>query len=459
MDDDEFFIESFDKLGNGVAFYKKDKKLKKVVIHHTVIGDHVKAVLRKKKKRGFFKAKLIEILKKSKYRVEPKCSHAHICGGCRWQEMSYSSQLIQKQRLIVEEFEGVISKRNVSVFDIIPARSSFGYRNKMEFSFSENRAGSKFLGLMIAEANRYVFNIERCFLCSKWFSDVLNAVRIWWESSELKAYDYSSGEGALKTLTLREGKNTNEKMVLLTVSGNSFFALNREEVKSFVDVVKNVLGEEVSIFLIIEQKAKGHPTQVFEMHLYGKDHIREGINIDGKKLFFKVSPRSFFQPNTFQAENLYLKALSLANIDENSLVYDLYCGTGVIGIIFSFYVRKVIGIEINRICVLDALENFKINGVKNFEILEGDVGKLLIEGQKADLVIVDPPRAGLDSLALHNLKILRPKSILYVSCNIKTQRENIEEFLKVGYELLYIQPVDQFPHTIHIENIALLKLT
>jgi 23S rRNA (uracil1939-C5)-methyltransferase len=455
----EFFIESFDKLGNGVAFYESNKKLKKVIIHHTVIGDHVKAILRKKKKRGFFKAKLIEILKKSEYRVEAKCSHTHICGGCRWQEMSYSYQLKQKQRLVVEEFKGVISKGNVSVFDIIPDENFFCYRNKMEFSFSENRAGSKFLGLMIAGANRYVFNVEKCFLCSEWFSDLLNAVRIWWENSRLRAYDYSSGEGTLKTLTLREGKNTGEKMVLLTVSGNSFYALNREEVKSFVEVVKEVLGEEVSIFLIIEQKAKGHPTQIFEMHLFGKDHIKESLNIDGKKLFFKVSPRSFFQPNTFQAEKIYLKALSLVDLDKNSLVYDLYCGTGVIGIIFSFYVRKVIGIEINRICVLDAMENFKINGIENFEIREGDVGRLLVKGQKADLVIVDPPRAGLDSLALHNLKILRPLNILYISCNIKTQKENIEELLKVGYELLYIQPVDQFPHTIHIENIVLLKLT
>lgn len=457
MDEVELYIENFNQQGDGIAVYSKEgAPSSKVAVSHAIIGDLIKADLYKRKKRGFLKARMTSIVKKSKLRTEPLCSHCQICGGCRWQEMNYSEQLKLKEKIIAKEFSAHISK----ILPIIPCNDPYNYRNKMEFSFSENGAKTKFLGLMIAAANRYVFNVEKCYLASSWFSDVLNGVRSWWEKSLLGAYKAITNEGTLRSLTIREGKNTNEKMVFLTVSGRSEFALSKTDISSFVEAVKSSLPntENLSIFLRIWQISKGSPTQFFDMHLFGPDHIKEKINIQGKELVFKISPSSFFQPNTFQAEKLYNKALELANVSKDDVVFDLYCGTGTLGMIFSSYVKQVVGIELNRDAIIDAEENLKLNNIENFELHQGDVGKVLTSMDKIspDLVIVDPPRSGLDHLALSNLKILRPKNILYISCNPKTQSENIKELLKEGYILKVIQPVDQFPHTIHIENIALL---
>jgi 23S rRNA (uracil1939-C5)-methyltransferase len=460
MNEVELLIENFNGSGDGVALYPKDAPFpSKVAVSHAIVGDLIKADLYKRKKRGFLKARLSSIVKKSELRGDPHCSHCHICGGCRWQEMEYSHQLKFKEKIIAKEFLGLL--QNVKVFPIIPSDDPYHYRNKMEFSFSENGAKTKFLGLMIAAANRYVFNVEKCHLASFWFSDVLNAVRSFWEKSSIKAYNHNCDEGSLRTLTIREGKNTNEKMVFLTVSGNSLFALSKSEINGFVDVVKEIVPQ-ASIFLRIWQIAKKEPTQFFDMHLFGKDHIKEKMTIFGKELFFKISPSSFFQPNTFQAQKLYSKALELSNVSNGDTVFDLYCGTGTLGMVFASHVKKVYGIELNADAVIDAEENLKLNGIQNFHLHKGDVGKVLtaLIAQKInpDLIIVDPPRAGLDALALENIKSLRPKKFLYVSCNPKTQSENIKDLIQAGYILKVIQPVDQFPHTIHIENIALLEL-
>jgi 23S rRNA (uracil1939-C5)-methyltransferase len=252
-------------------------------------------------------------------------------------------------------------------------------------------------------------------------------------------------------LILREGKRTQDRMVMLTVSGNPEYALKRTQINSLVDAVK---GDNVSVFLRIQQTQKGSPTQFYEMHLHGPDHIREELNA----LSFKISPTSFFQPNTCAAEKLYARALELCTLHPDQLVFDLYCGTATLGMICARQVKKVIGIELNPHAVFDAKSNMEHNQIKNMEIHCGDVGKLLKERQweRPDLVILDPPRAGLDAVAIAHVIALNPKQILYVSCNPATQAENIKKFIESGYLLKEIQPVDQFPHTMHIENIALL---
>ncbi len=455
MDEIELYIDNFNSQGDGVGSYNKEGKSTKVAVCHTIVGDLVKADLCKRKKRGFLKGRLSSILKKSEIRKEAPCSHCQICGGCRWQEMDYASQLKFKEKIILKEFG------SAKILPIIPCNDPFFYRNKMEFSFSENKAGTKFLGLMIAGASRYVFNVEKCYLSSLWFSDVLNAVREWWEKSNLSAYNPSVNEGSLRFLTIREGKNTGEKMVVLTVSGRSEFALSKSDIASFAEAVKSALPHDnPSIFLRIWQIAKGSPTQFYDMHLSGRDYIQERLNVQNKELFFKISPSSFFQPNTHQAEKLYAKALELSLVTKDFTVFDLYCGTGTLGMVFAPFVKKVIGVELNKDAIIDAEENLKLNNIQNFKLYEGDVGKVLTSMEKItpDLVILDPPRAGLDHLALSNLKVLRPKKILYISCNPKTQSENVKELLNEGYILKVVQPLDQFPHTIHIENIALLEL-
>jgi 23S rRNA (uracil1939-C5)-methyltransferase len=452
----EASVKNFTGKGYGLAFTENPPM--EVEVAHVIPGDKILFELTRKK-RSPKKGRLLEILTPSEDRVAPRCAHAQTCGGCCWQQMSYEGQLRQKQARVSAAFQN-----RFPVEPIIPCASPFGYRNKMEFTFSENRAGVRFLGLMIAQAEPYVFNVTECHLTSVWFTQVLSSVRTWWEGSGLKAYHPPADTGSLRYLTLREGIRTSQKMAILNVSGNAEYALTRAHLDGYVSAVRSALPpeEQISIFLRIHQSKKGRPTQFFEMHLFGPDHIVEELHLKEQKLSFKISPISFFQPNTLQAEKLYDTALSLLN--RPNVVYDLYCGTGTLGMASARFAKQVIGIELSPESVLDAQSNLLRNGLTNVTIHQGDVGQVLTQlmsrpdFQRPDAVIVDPPRAGLDPLALHHLKNLRPRSVIYISCNPLTQADNVEELLKVGYVLKKIQPIDQFPHTYHIENVVLLEL-
>lgn len=441
----EAVVQSFSLKGYGVA--------DEVEIAHTVPGDQILFELTRKKRLPK-KGRLLQVLAPSSDRVLPRCAHASMCGGCSWQQMDYAAQIREKEKRVKSAFQ-----RDVEPMLVSP--KIFEYRNKMEFTFSENRAGQKFLGLMIAQAEPYVFNLTECHLTSSWFAKGVSSVRAWWESSTLKAYFPPADQGALRYLTLREGMRTHQKMAILNVSGNPEYALPRAELDRFCAALQRDLGEEISIFLRIHQTKKGRPTQFFEMHLQGPDHITEELHLENKKLTFKISPSSFFQPNTFAAERLYNTALSM--IPKAGLVYDLYCGTAALGMGVASKARQVIGIELGPEAVIDAEENIKRNQIQNMTVFQGDVGKKITalmgepSFQRPDVAIVDPPRAGLDPLALSHLKTLLPSKIVYISCNPLTQAENVKELFKAGYELKKLQPIDQFPHTYHIENIALLE--
>ncbi len=448
--------------GRGVGFFQKEgvPHLSKAEVLGALPGEEVIATLGAKK-RSLYQAKIKTLITASPDRVIPKCPHVPLCGGCSLQHLAYASQIKRKQEYI----EGLFSSFNALLHPIIPCAAPFAYRNKMEFSFSQNKEGEKFLGLILAGSKGRVFNVKECYLPSSWFAKTLDDVRLWWEKSGLQAYYMHRDEGSLRTLILREGKRTGDKMVMLTVSGNPAFALSHEQVKQFVEVVReSVPSENLSIFLRIQQAIKGSPTQFYEMHLFGPDHIKEELHLNvfskALKLTFKISPTSFFQPNTFQAEILYSRALEMLGLENIETIFDLYCGTATLGMAASSFVKKVIGIELNPHAVFDAEANKELNQIENVEILQGDVGKVLKDLQiKPEAVIVDPPRSGLDALALSHLIALNPKKILYISCNPATQVENIKVLIEAGYCLKELQPVDQFPHTQHIENIAVLTFT
>lgn len=320
----------------------------------------------------------------------------------------------------------------------------------MEFSFSQNKAGDRFLGLILRQSRGKVFNLEECFIAPAGYAEILARVRTWWENSNLPAFHFRSGKGTLRTFTLR---GTRQKMAILTVSGNPEFAPSETHLKQFVEA----LGDpSMSVFLQIHQAIAGKPTQFFEMHLAGPTHIDEELTVNSRTFQLKISPTSFFQPNTAQAQVLYQTALSLPHLTPDSIVYDLYCGTATLGILTAPRVKQVIGIELNPHAVFDGKMNAELNNLSNIELYCGDVAKVLTEQTlpRPDLVILDPPRVGLDAAALELLRRLNPSQILYISCNPKTQAQNLLEL--PHYKIEHIQPVDQFPHTPHIENIVYL---
>lgn len=435
-------VEQFSLKGYGIV--------KDVELAHTVPGDQILFELTRKK-RSPKKGRVLEILSPSKSRVEPFCRHAGICGGCCWQQMSYSAQLREKQARVEKAL-------GCKTLPIIGSFLLQGYRNKMEFSFSENRAGTRFLGLMIAQAEPYVFNVEECHLGPPWFAKTLSEIRNWWESTSLNAYNPPKDTGSLRYVTFRFGHYTGEKMVILNVSGNPEYALKEEEKKGFVEAVCKSIEDEVSVFLRVHKTKKGTPTEFFEEHLSGRTHIFETLPLKSGPLTFMISPSSFFQPSSTAATLLYDTALGLAKPE--GIVYDLYSGTGSLGMVFARRAKKVIAIEMSPEAVKDARSNAERNHIDNIEIHQGDVGKIL--GQiprniSPDLVIVDPPRAGLSPTALSHIKALKAKNILYISCNPITLAQNAQDLMSAGYKIDCLQPIDQFPHTYHIENITLFS--
>ncbi len=463
-------IISFSKKGHGIGI-TCDENHRQVEVPFAIPGDKVRALLLRKR-GGVFASRLEQVVTPSPQRIEPRCVHFGTCGGCRWQQMSYQDQLKLKQTEIEKLFHPLLPE-GVSVRSIIPCDPPWQYRNKMEFTFSSDAAGKKYLGLIIDSSRGKVLNLTECHLVHPWFVDALAATRAWWHESDLAAFHPHANKGALRTLTVREGMHTGDRLIMLTVSGNPEDALNQQQLDSFVAFLRDAIEptspeNSLCIMLRIQQAIKGKETSFFEMLLYGPDHIRETLKIQPDAhanpvtMSFAVSPSAFFQPNTRQAEKLYSSALQLLEIPPQSVVYDLYCGTGTLGISAAKQAKLVIGIEVSPESSLDARTNATKNNLHNVQIFTGtvrDVVKSIRENKTVplpDVVIVDPPRVGLDADTINHLAELKPKKLLYVSCNPVTQADNIKHLKEIGYEITAVQPVDQFPHTVHVENIAVL---
>lgn len=468
----EVDVQKFSSRGNGIGIFKEENgKEEHVEVPFSIPGDKVHALLLRKRK-GQYKALLQGILNPSKDRIDPVCIHFNSCGGCRWQQITYEHQLQLKEATVHRHFAPFLTPE--TLVKPIVGCSPWQYRNKMEFTFSMNAAKNRYLGLIIDSSRGKVFNLTECHLVNTWFADCVTAVRAWWQESGLDAFHPLHNTGHLRYLTVREGQNTGDRLVMLTVSGNPDFALKKNQIESFIASVRNSIEplnseSRLSIFIRIHQAVKGSQTNFYEMHVYGPDHIREILNIafhqqkEPVALKFKISPTAFFQPNTRSAEKLYSLALQMADISSTSVIYDLYAGTGTLSLCAAHVAKQVISIELAPESSLDARTNAELNGFRNVEALCGDVGAILADMAKTkkypspDLVFVDPPRAGLDQQAINCLLELRPKKILYISCNPATQAQNMPPFFKAGYKLKVLQPVDQFPQTIHIENIVVLE--
>ena len=465
--EEELIITHFSESGHGHSLLKPNSEGKSwpVEIPFAIPGDHVNVLLGKRK-RGIHSSKLLRLMAPSPDRIQAKCAHFGDCGGCRLQQIDYSSQLVYKESFVRKQFNGL--KLAEAVWrSIVGCEEPWRYRNKMEYSFGYGALRK--MGLMASFGRGRVVDLEECYLTREWFANTLKAARSWWRETDLEAYYPPRDAGSLRTLTLREGMHTGDRLAALTVSGNPDFALSLAQRQAFLEsMLKSAKPEDSGSLTVVvrEQKiAKKVPTRFEETVLSGPGFLKETLTIDKgggrvEQLTFKVSPFAFFQPNPKQAERLYSLAIQLADLKGGEVVYDLYCGTGTLGMFAASSAKQVIGIELNAEAVADAKENLLLNGVENMNFFQGDVGEVLSsialgKMPPPDVVFVDPPRAGLEDKALQQLILLSPKKIIYVSCNPVSQAKNVKVLIDNGFEIKTIQPVDQFPHTLHVENIVL----
>lgn len=469
MDPTILHIEGWDSLGRGVTTWRRpDDRVVSVAVPGTIIHETVEVGAMEKDRRGNsrMQASLSSVVSSAPSRTTPRCPHVGECGGCVWQHIEYPYQLQYKQARLEELFAPLRTQQMV-VHPIVGCDTPWRYRNKMEFSFAQDRQGKRFLGLYKCTHRCGVFDLTTCFLTNEWMASTLQVIRDWWEHSGLDAYYLHADRGSLQTVTMRESATTGDRMILLTVSGNPNFAPKQHHLDDFVAAVRSAATPSsgtLSVVLRIRQIAKGTPTQFYEMILSGPDHIREVLEVEpviGKKhsLEFHISPQAFFQPNTRQAMSIYSRALQLAGLSKDQLVIDLYCGIGIFGMFASLEVRRAVGVELSRESAYDAKTNAARLGLSQFSVHCGDVANVVgamgkdKEFERPSTVIVDPPRSGLTPPALTSIVSLEPDTLIYVSCNPETQVRDAKLLVEAGWEIEAVQPIDQFPHTVHVENI------
>ncbi len=435
-------------------------------VENAVPGDVVSARPWKHKK-NFVEAKAVEILTPSKFRVKPKCKHFGVCGGCRWQNLSYESQLHFKRQNVVDAFKRIGGFEHPDVREVTGCKEPYFYRNKMEFTFSNYRwltaeemqrqeevQQEIALGLHVPQRYDKVLNIEECWLQSEMSSAILNAVREISKGWNLSVYSTETHEGYLRHLVIREGKRTDELMVNL-VTTNDW----PEAMQNMTDLLLKHFPQITTIVNNITDRrsmvARGDREKVY----FGQGWISEKIG----EFSFQISANSFFQTNTLQAEVLYETAKKLGGFKPTDVVYDLYSGTGTIAIYLSDDVERVIGVEIVKSAIEDAERNAALNRRSNCYFLLGDLQDRLLketswldEHPRPTVIVCDPPRNGMHEKVVHQIVKLAPERIVYVSCNPSTQARDTKMFVTSGYELQIVQPVDMFPHTDHIEAVALL---
>jgi 23S rRNA (uracil1939-C5)-methyltransferase len=440
----ELKIDSLAYGGNGVARLNGFV----VFVRRGLPGDTVRARVTNVK-RNHAEALALEVIEPGAPRVEAPCTHYPACGGCRFQDLAYEAQVAAKEEQVREALRRIGGLADPPLEPIVPAEEIFHYRNKLEYSFTSTPSGPA-LGFHKAGRWDEVLDIERCWLTTDLGNGIREAVRDWARAERLPAYDQAEHTGYLRHLVVREGRNTGQALVqLVTAPGN----LTAED--TFVSALRQF--EEVRS---IHWAVNDRPAEVTNLPtrlLWGEEAIEEELG----GLRFRVRPNAFLQTNTRMAERLYQLTLEHAGLTGEETVYDLYCGIGTIGLTFAREALTVWGIEVSEESVACALENAELNGIHNAAFFAGEVGEAIAElrdrAGDPDVVVVDPPRAGLSGKALRRIARLEPPRIVYVSCNPTTLAGNVKTLAADwGYRLDRATPVDMFPHTPHVETVALL---
>ena len=446
-------LEIFDLAYGGKGVAKLNGMI--VLVAGGIPGDLVKAKIVKRKK-SFAQAEVLEIIKESELREKPSCSHFGFCGGCKWQNLKYQHQLHYKAKQVKDSLVHLGGFSEPNIKEILGSENIFFYRNKMEFTFGKDENGKLILGLHPPERYDEVFDLEKCFLQSEVSNVIVDWIREFLKEKNLLPYDIKGHSGFLRFLAIREGKNTGEAMVnLVTHQGefpyaDEFSSSLTKEFPQIKSVVRNINSKLANIALGEKEEILG-----------GEKMICEKLN----DLTFELSANSFFQTNTFQAEKLFDKVLDLTDLDGSENVLDLYSGTGTISLFLSTRAKKVVGVESLADSVENAKRNALRNNIKNAEFILGEAKEVLSSLQREEryfeVVVVDPPRAGLHPDVVKYLLNLKPQKIIYVSCNPTTLARDLSAsggFCERYYDLDEVHPVDMFPHTFHIETVARLTL-
>jgi 23S rRNA (uracil1939-C5)-methyltransferase len=445
-DELELRVDSLAFGGNGVA--RLDGFV--VFVRRGLPGDLVRARVTKVR-RSHAEATAVDVLESGPGRVEAPCDHFPACGGCRFQDLAYDAQLEAKEAQVRDALVRIGGIADPPLDPALPADAIFHYRNKLEYSFAPDSEGLK-LGLHRAGRWDEVLDIRECWLTTELGNEIRNAARSWAREQALVAYDQGTQQGFLRHLVVREGRNTGQAMVVLVTAPGTL----PEE--SFVRAVTR-FPEVHSVFWGINDRP-AEVTNVPARLLWGNDAIEEELC----GLRFRIRPNAFLQTNTTMAERVYVLAVEYAGLSGTETVYDLYSGTGTIGLVMARRALTVWGVEASEESVACAIENAAANGITNVAFFAGDVGRSIEELRERsgapDVVVVDPPRAGLSGKAIRQIGRLGAPRIVYVSCNPTTLAANAKELRDGwGYRLERARPVDMFPHTPHIETVALLTRT
>ena len=443
---DEFSNIKITKLVNeGLALTYIEKKT--VLILNAIPGDTVKIRIIKKKKKIFF-AKVIHIEEKSNFRKHPNCIHSNICGGCIYQDIDYNDQLHFKQEVLNDIIDYNLPELKPLLSPIVACNIQQYHRNKMEFAFA-NTDSDLVIGLKEKNTFDKVFMVTDCKLMSEESNQLLDFSKKFFSKENLPIWNSRAQTGCLSHLTIRHSKNFDNYMI--NIKAHSFEECFKIYAKEIIEHFKSVTS--VNLLLIHEQK--GSPTRTTCIHLAGEKKLKEKIG----DLTFSISPLSFFQTNSIQTKTLYDVVKSLVEISPNTHLLDLYCGTGTIGLYVSNNEGNLTGIEEIEDAIDNAKENAALNNIENTHFFSGRVKNILkFNSFNTDIIIVDPPRSGMNPKALKRTAELNCKEIIYVSCNPITLVRDLKELMTYNYKVDSFIPVDMFPHTYHLECVVKLKL-
>lgn len=445
--------------GNCIARVGEEQKV--VFVKHAAPGDIVDLQIVNKKK-NYLEARITQFHTKSDLRIEPKCSHYGICGGCKWQHLPYSEQLKLKQEQVVDNFERIGGFDNFFLLPILGSNKEYEYRNKLELTFSaqawevqfnkEDKKMKPALGFHIPGKFDKVLNIDKCHLMPDFVNEVHRAIFQFSIDNEFDFFHLKEQTGFLRNVIFRCNR-AGEWLVLL-----SFRERDIDKIELLLEFLKNKFSQISSLLFVINEKRNDIITDL-EAEVYsGKPYLSEKL----LGVEYTIHPQSFFQTNADQAEILYQTAIDFAGFKSTDLVYDLYTGIGSIALSFAHKVNKVIGIEYVEKAVEDAKLNARFNGIDNCEFYAGDMRKLLNDEfvkqhGKPNVVVTDPPRDGMHPDVVKCLLNIEAEKIVYISCNPATQARDAK-LLREKYSISKMQAVDMFPQTHHIENIAVFNL-